>query len=154
MTAEVDAVMQRFESLRDLLSAIHTDALLEVDVTMSQAQLMFLVATRPGTSMSAIAGTLGVGLSAVSGLVDRLVEHGYVERMEYPADRRQHIISLTDAGREVLDHMRELDHSLFQRLLADLGQPELTLVGDAIDILVRQATHLAAVAKTAERKPA
>lgn len=157
MRPDVQTVMQRFDSLRELLSAMHTDTLLEVDVTMSQAQLMFIVSTRPGASMSSIAAMLGVGLSAVSGLTDRLVEHGYVQRAEDPTDRRQQLISLTPDGREVLDRMRELDHSLFQRLLGGLSASELATVGDAIDVLVRQAAHVAVdpgqTPETSERTP-
>jgi len=135
--------MQRFESLRVVLSGMHAKTLLEVHVTMSQAQLMFLVYTRPDISMSTIAATLGVGSSAVSGLVDRLVEHGYLERMEDPSDRRQQLVSLTAAGRDVVDHMRELDESLMRRLLSGLSDKELTTVGNAIDVLVRQAALVA-----------
>ena len=56
---------------------------------MSQAKCLYVVSLRPGIGMSALAEQLDVGLSSASGLVDRLVEHGYLERHEDPADRRQ-----------------------------------------------------------------
>ena len=65
---------------------------------MSQAKALYLVSVRPGVPMSALAAELGVGPSAVSGLVDRLVAHGYLERKEDALDRRQHLVTITDPG--------------------------------------------------------
>ena len=52
--------------------------ILGVDVTMSQAKCLFVTSLHPGISMSALAAQLHVGPPAASGLVDRLVEHGYL----------------------------------------------------------------------------
>ena len=80
---------------------------LAVDVTMSQAKLLYLVTAQPGIVMSALAAQLGVSLSTVSGLVDRLVEHGHIERREDPADRRQQRVTVTAEGASVVERMRE-----------------------------------------------
>jgi DNA-binding MarR family transcriptional regulator len=43
--------------------------------------------------------------SGLSRLLDRIVAGGLVERLSCPSDRRAYFISLTDAGREMLDRM-------------------------------------------------
>ena len=63
---------------------------------------------------------LGVTSAAASGIVDRLVARGHVERRPHEADRRRTQVVLTDSGRaEVLGHLMpmfaaldELDRSL------------------------------------------
>ena len=92
--------------------------------------------------MSALATELGVGPSATSGLVDRLVASGYLERREDPADRRQQLVSITPAGSTNLERLRELRLELMRRLLAGLTPPELDALDTALSALDREALHL------------
>ncbi len=48
--------------------------------------------------MSDLVQRLGVSLSTVSGLVDRIVDHGLATRREDPADRRQVVVGADAAG--------------------------------------------------------
>jgi DNA-binding MarR family transcriptional regulator len=148
-----EAVVANFAALRGCVASLHTEAFLAIDVTMPQAQLLYIVATRPDLSMTAIAAQLNVGLSAVSGLVDRLVEHGYLARHEDPTDRRQHLVSATRDGLAVIDRLREIDDDLFRRLLVGLDASELAALDRGIVALVRQATLLAADASQPTRRP-
>lgn len=67
-----------------------------------------------------LARHLGVTSAAASGIVDRLVARGHVERRPHEADKRRTQVVLTDSGRtEVLGHLMpmfvaldELDRSL------------------------------------------
>ena len=67
-----------------------------------------------------LADHLGVTSAAASGIVDRLVARGHVERRPHAADGRRTQVVLTDSGRqEVLGHLMpmflaldELDRSL------------------------------------------
>ena len=53
--------------------------------------------------MSRLADMLDVSLSAATGLVDRIEERGFVERIRVPSDRRIVLVRITDAGRQMLD---------------------------------------------------
>lgn len=46
-----------------------------------------------------LARRLGVTTAAASGIVDRLVGHGHVERRPHPGDGRRTVLALTDHGR-------------------------------------------------------
>lgn len=53
-----------------------------------------------------VARRLEVSTAAATGIVDRLVSHGHVERRPHPDDRRRTELVLTDSGRgEVVGHL-------------------------------------------------
>ena len=120
-------------------STAHTPEFLAIDVTMSQAKLLHVVATEPEASMSSLAGRLGVSLSTLSGVVDRLVEHGLLDRREDPADRRQVIIALTAEGRSVIERFRELGSRHFRSLLELLDSDELTGLARGVKAMATRA---------------
>ena len=63
----------------------------------------FLTAVGPGgePTVSELAARLGVTHGAVSQLAGRLEKKGLVQRTANPKDRRQSIVRLTDAGKEL-----------------------------------------------------
>ncbi len=134
-----EAILEHFGSLMRRLAGWHAPEFLGVDVTMSQAKCLYVAALRPGIGMSALAEQLQVGLSAVSGLVDRLVDHGYLERHEDPSDRRQQQVSVTDAGAAVLERIRELNAELLRTLLRGLSPAELEALRKGIAAMDREA---------------
>jgi DNA-binding MarR family transcriptional regulator len=134
-----DAVLEHFGSLMRRLAGWHAPEFLGVDVTMSQAKCLYLASVHPGIGMSALAEHLHVGLSAVSGLVDRLVDHGYLERHEDPTDRRQQQVSVTAAGAAALERIRELNAELLRTLLRGLTVAELEALRRGIAAIDREA---------------
>ena len=56
---------------------------------------------REGLSQQELAARLYVTKGNISGLIDRLVANGLVERRALAGDRRSHAIHLTPAGREL-----------------------------------------------------
>ena len=123
--ATVTLILEHFASLTRRAAGWHAPDFIGLEVTMSQAKCLYVVGLHPGISLSAVAEQLGVGLSAASGLVDRLVEHGYLRRQEDPADRRQHQLQVTDAGAAAIDTVREINTNFFRALLAGLANEEL-----------------------------
>jgi len=85
------------------LHAADSAAWCAVDLTMPQLKALLLAHTPAGLSHGEIARALGVGLSTVTGIVDRLVEQGLVERHADPADRRLSRVRSTPAGADLLD---------------------------------------------------
>jgi DNA-binding MarR family transcriptional regulator len=124
------------------LAGWHVPDFLAVDVTMPQAKVLYLVSAQPGIGMSALASQLGVGLSTVSGLVDRLVEHGYVERREDPSDRRHQQVTVTASGRAVVEQLREMNLSHMRLLLDGLSLDDLRAISTAVDALGRRAAAI------------
>ena len=127
--------------MRDIAES-HAPEFLGVDITMSQAKALYLLSVRPGATMSSIAAELGVGASAVSGLIDRLVAQGYVDRQEDPTDRRQQLVTITEAGTATLDRMREMRAQVTLRLLKGLDDDELQAFRTSLIALDREVQRL------------
>lgn len=136
------AILSDFESLMRHVADRHAPEFLEIDVTMSQVKVLYMVSVRPDTNMSTVAAQLSVGLSAVSGIVDRLVEHGLLTRHEDPADRRQHLLALSPKGARVLERFRELNTAHLDSLLNGLSGEELDALREGIAALEREASRL------------
>jgi DNA-binding MarR family transcriptional regulator len=153
-----EELLDRFQMLMRHIAESHAPGFLGVDVTMPQAKVLYLVSLRPGVPMSAIAAELGVGPSAVSGLVDRLVALGHIARQEDPSDRRQQLVTITPAGSAVLDRMRELRAEVMRRLLAGLSPAELEAMRTSLIALDREVQRLSEqsppAATQVERTPA
>lgn len=140
--ALVSAIVAGYERLMRRLTEQHAPDFLEIAVTMPQAKVLYLVGAAGQLRMSALAARLGVALSTVSGLVDRLVEQGLLDRRDDPADRRQVVLSLTGAGVAFLERFRELNARQLRQLLARLADDELDAVRRALDHLDRAAAEL------------
>ena len=135
------------------LAGGHAPEFLEIDVTMPQAKLLYLLGAAGDLHMADLVSRLGVSLSTVSELVDRVVDHGLVLRREDPADRRQVVGALTPAGRAFIDRFRELSAVEMRRLLALLDTEELDSVRRALAALARAAERAAVVPRpTVARK--
>lgn len=67
--------------------------------TPLQLHIMELLADKP-MRMSNLCNSLVCDASNVTGIVDRLSAHGWIERRDHPEDRRIKMVSLTAKGRE------------------------------------------------------
>jgi DNA-binding MarR family transcriptional regulator len=139
----VDEVIAGYEALMQRLADGHAPEFLEIDITMPQAKLLYLLGALGDLHMSTIVTRLGVSLSTVSGLVDRVVDHGLATRHDDPSDRRQVVVGLTPAGRQFIDHFRELNARQMRELLSVLDDADLTLLRDALAALQHAASRLA-----------
>jgi len=133
--ARVERVVASYETLMHRVASAHAPEFLGVGVTMSQAKVLYLVQAEPGLRMSELSSRLGVSISTVSGVVDRLVDQGLLDRQDDPADRRQVVLRITDAGTTQLELFRELNAGQFRDLLARIGESDLAVVEHAIGIL-------------------
>jgi DNA-binding MarR family transcriptional regulator len=57
-------------------------------------------------------------------LLNELEDMGYIERRRDPADRRRHVVELTDDGRSALERAERAQESIGDELLAALSEEE------------------------------
>jgi DNA-binding MarR family transcriptional regulator len=62
--------------------------------------------------------------ATMTGIVDRLVEHGFVERHRDPSDRRSVLVSLTGSGERVMEEVETRRHVLMRHILKNLSPPD------------------------------
>jgi DNA-binding MarR family transcriptional regulator len=121
------------------------------DLTLPQLRVLFLLEREGNLSMSSLAEALGKAQPTVTGLVDRLVDGGLVQRAEHAADRRVIIARLTPTGHDLITRMAEAGGAHTRRLVAKLAGDDLATVAAAFALLRREAEALAAEILAAER---
>ena len=123
----------------------HAPEFTEVGVTMAQAKVLYVVAAAGELRMSELASRLGVGMSAASEQVDRLVDLGFLTRRSDAADRRQVVVTTTPAAVELLERFRELNQRQLRELLERLDADELAVVDRSIEIFADAMDRTATV---------
>jgi MarR family transcriptional regulator, organic hydroperoxide resistance regulator len=106
-TVSPDRIYFRFIRLQQRVFAEMAQTLKPTGLSIPQFDVLSTLTEQEGLSQSDLAQRLYVTKGNVSGLIDRLVEAGYVERRSAPGDRRSNAVFLTPAGKQVaLDGIR------------------------------------------------
>jgi len=88
--------------------------------TRAQWIVLFRLRDQEGLSQVDLADVLELQPISLVRLLDRLVEHGLVERKHDPRDRRANRLFLTPAGRQLADDLDSLRDSIATDVLQDL----------------------------------
>lgn len=91
----------RFIRLGRHVTAAVAAELRELGLSIPQFDVLSTLSEREGLTQQDLAARLYVTKGNVSGLIDRLVEAGLVERRPIPEDRRSHALHLTPMGAEL-----------------------------------------------------
>ena len=86
-----DLFLRFFERLH----ASPVDRWLELDLTMPQLKMLFVVDLLGPVPMGQLAARLGISLPTATGLIDRLVEAGLARREHDERDRRVVLVGTT-----------------------------------------------------------
>jgi len=150
----IQRVLDATDAMFRHMSESHTSEFLEIGVTMPQAKMLHLVASEGHIRMSTLAARLGVTLSTVSGLVERLVEAGCVSRHDDPSDRRQVVVSLTPEGEALIERFRDLNRRQLRGLLDLMADDDLNAMERSVIALTRAAERQAAEHRAVEQTAA
>jgi MarR family transcriptional regulator, organic hydroperoxide resistance regulator len=124
-TSDALRVWFRFVRLHRRVDSAIAAELKELGLSISQFDLLSTLTEREGLSQSELAERLYVTKGNVSGLVDRLVEAGFVERRATPGDRRSHALHLTEAGRRAAERGIAAQRAYVDRTLGRLPPQDL-----------------------------
>ena len=105
-------------------------------ITFAQMRVLWTLANNgrfatPGE----VAERLGITSSTATGLVERLVDGGYVERAHSTEDRRQVLLKLLPKGRRMMDGFRRQRRSRLQTLTSRLGPDDVARMTGALETL-------------------
>lgn len=92
--------------------------------------------TQPLRTQAALAQSIGADKSRIIGVLDELQERGLIERRPDPADRRVHLLALTEAGGRLRESVRAaIQHQEEERVLAVLAEGDRAAFIRALRIL-------------------
>ncbi|RJQ81492.1 MarR family transcriptional regulator [Pseudonocardiaceae bacterium YIM PH 21723] len=106
---------------------------------MQQLKALLVITTRHGATGQELAASFGVSLATVTGIVDRLVAQGLVERHEDQRDRRVRRLTPTDSGVRLIEKLRDANSAGMRQLLEHLDGEELA----ALSALILRLTDIA-----------
>lgn len=114
-------------------------AWLSVELTMPQLKALMAVAMNDGATSGQIAKKLGVGLSTITGIVDRLAEQNLVTRGEDADDRRITRVRPTPRGRTLVEELLRYRNEAITAVLSQLDVDQLRVVETAFTYLIQAA---------------
>ena len=100
--------------------------------TRAQWIVLFRLREQEGLSQVDLADVLELQPISLVRLLDRLVEHGLVERRSDPRDRRANRLFLTAAGRQLADDLDSLRDSIAIDVLQDIPAASLQTSFDTL----------------------
>jgi len=122
LEAFADRAMELFPQLVRGMSRHESNYLSKGVITLPQMWVLGYLARQPRCPMRELAGFMRMGLSSLTGMVDRLVKQGLVERRRTEHDRRVVFVAITKKGRKIFKEIqtqrRATAFSLFESLTA------------------------------------
>jgi DNA-binding MarR family transcriptional regulator len=100
--------------------------------TRAQWIVLFRLRAQEGLSQVDLADVLELQPISLVRLLDRLVEHGLLERRNDPRDRRANRLFLTPAGRRLVDDLDSLRDSIAAKVLQDASSASIQMSLDTL----------------------
>src|SRR6201988_4770367 len=135
-------IMQLVESSRLLRNYIDHRAKGR-GTTRAQWIVLFRLRQQEGLSQVDLAEVLELQPISLVRLLDRLVEHGLLERRPDPRDRRANKLFLTPGGRQLVDDLDSLRDSIATDVLRDIPNDAIrTSLDTLVDIKERSKSSI------------
>jgi DNA-binding MarR family transcriptional regulator len=116
---------------------------LPYDLTLPQLRALVVLDDDATVTVKALAERLGIQPSTTTRLVDRLVAKRLIQRTPGVEDRREILLSLSAAGRRVVDQSMEFRRRAIREILASLTRAERASVLDAFAVFAAAGESLA-----------
>jgi MarR family transcriptional regulator, organic hydroperoxide resistance regulator len=127
------AIIAQFRTALRELRCMGGDRMRKAEISSTNFHILSMLDQHGEMAMGRLADKLDVSLSNASGLIDRLEDRGFVERIRVPDDRRIVIVRATDLGRSTLVELEVLKDGMVQSLLDHLGASQLERVALALE---------------------
>ena len=152
------AAQELYECLQEFLrrmfslaEAEATDLLVDLDVSLSQARTMFVLAhVAEAVPIHEVARRLGLSQASAGRTVDQLVRLGIVERQESADDRRVKLVSLSARGFDIADQHIEQKRKAIRAVSERLPTEDCArltaalrpiLAGDCLSTSTKESVH-------------
>lgn len=94
------------------------------DLTPVQFVALEAVRVTPGIDQAGVATMIAYDRTTIGGVIDRLVQKGYLRREVSAQDRRARVLTLTEAGAHVLAAVTPVAKALQPEILSGLTEDE------------------------------
>lgn len=142
-TDHIASVLEGFEIVSHSLRGQTVSDWVELDLTMAQLKTLFTLEYAGPATIGQTAERLGISLPTASHLIDRLVNGGFADRTEDPADRRRTVAAVTAKGTALTRRLRQGSRDSLLNWLSELDDQALAALAKGIASLAHVAVSSA-----------
>ncbi len=130
--ASLDEIINGILTASRVLVGVSARSLADIGVTPAQFRTLVVLSTRGDSRMVELAERLGVGPSTALRSVDRLESAGLVQRAPAARDRREVMVSLTGAGRELVEQVTRRRRGAIEAIVTAMPEQHRRELLDAL----------------------
>lgn len=134
--ALLDEVVDAQSRLLKLTMATQADAFADSTLTIAQVRALLGVFHSDTCGTGELADSLGVKPSAMTAIVQRLVDKGLVERVDDPHDRRVRLLRATAEGAAFVDRIIGARRAARRTQLRHLDDSQLAALHDIVSTII------------------
>ena len=138
MEAFADRVAELFPQLARGMARYGNNYLTKGAITLPQLWVLGYLAKQPECPMRELADFMKMGLSSVTGMVDRFVKQGLAGRRRTEKDRRIVFVDISQKGRKVLKEILEQRRITTLELFETLTAEERSIYLSILEKLVKK----------------
>jgi DNA-binding MarR family transcriptional regulator len=113
------------------------DIWMSLPLAMAQLKCLFFISNQGSTNSRKLAEALRVTPTNITGIIDRLVKQGLVNRAGDPLDRRILVLKATAKGERLVANLRERKRSHLSQVLSYMSKDELAVLHRGLASLAR-----------------
>ncbi|AEW03888.1 regulatory protein MarR [Sulfobacillus acidophilus DSM 10332] len=132
-----DELIDRLDSIFSRIGRLARRKMPDDTLTFGQFAVLQLLFQRGRLAMGTIAEHLGISLAGATGIIDRLVHAGVVERTRSQEDRRVVWVQLSAQGLERMQRMQQERHHSMLSLLEPLSEEQLETLVNLLETIAR-----------------
>lgn len=115
------------------------DFLKERGVGRGQVPYLMLLYHNDGVSQDFLAKNLVMDKSTAARALQKLESAGLIRREQNPADKRENLVYLTEAGKEIHPYVKSLNAQWIDYLAAEIEEKQLKTLADMLEKMAHRA---------------
>ena len=127
--------------LNNIRKIMLSEELISIDLSVSRLEVLalFFIECKPNLMMSDLAQQMVMPMSTATGIVDRLVKKGLLERGNSAEDRRVVTVALTESGINLVGKIKSHFNTLTDRVRNTITEDEFKLL---VSLIIKVAYGL------------
>jgi DNA-binding MarR family transcriptional regulator len=128
-------VLNTVEMISQLMGELESIAFEQegfADITMNQMRYLETIARLGEPTFGELAEALGVTRPSVSSIVKKLIQQGYLVKVQSQQDGRMFFIHLSETGKRFNQLHSEVHHILAKRITENLNREEVDSLADLL----------------------
>ena len=129
----INNILHYIGGLRHKIFFPMKEAISHLDISLTEMYIMRSIIKHQGISVKELAEKMKVTSSAMTQVIDKLMNKGYVLRTKSEEDARYLILSISDKGMEMIKIIKREHFPLYKKIFDSLTDEELISLETILD---------------------